>query len=292
MSGKIYFGISGWAYPDWEGIVYPKPRGFHPLELISQLVDAVEINSSFYAPVKENSARNWLRLIQNQPDFQFTAKLWQRFTHQQGDWSQEEVKIFQKGLEPIFQAGRLSCILIQFPWSFRESKENFERLKKLVKDFSHYPLVVEVRHLSWKKSWFLEWLKENQIGFANIDQPIFSGSLPPTEITTSRLGYVRLHGRNKEKWFEQEAESWERYDYLYSNQELLGWKERIERLRANCEQLFVIANNHFQGKGLVNALQLRFFFKKEVKKVPQSLLERYPQLKEICQSKEPQLRLF
>jgi len=72
----------------------------------------------------------------------------------------------------------------------------------------------------------------------------------------------------------------------------LSWKERIERLRANSEQLFVIANNHFQGKGLANALQLRFFFKKEVKKVPQTLLERYPQLKEICQSKEPQLRLF
>ncbi len=291
---RIYFGISGWSYPDWEGIVYPKPKpkGFHPLELICELVDVVEINSSFYAPVSSASAKSWVKIVEKNPSFCFTAKLWQKFTHQQEEWSKEDEKIFKAGIEPLFSSGLLCCLLVQFPWSFVCKEENFARLKKIASAFQEFPLVVEFRHNSWNKTWFIEWLKEKEIGFASIDQPLFSNSLPPTEIITSKISYVRLHGRNKEKWFKEDAQSWERYDYLYSKEELLEWKERIERLKEKSEMVFVVSNNHFQGKGLVNALELKFFFTKKPVKIPSRLIERYPRLKEIGLPKEPQLKLF
>ncbi len=292
MKGMVRFGIAGWSYPDWEGVVYPKPkpRGFEPLQMIASMVDAVEINSSFYAPVSARNARKWGSLIP--AGFKFTAKLWRKFTHEKEKWTEEEAAIWKKGLEPLMESGLLAGILVQFPWSFWGDEENFSKLKKIAESFREFQLVVEVRHCSWQQDWFWEWLKEKGIGFANIDQPIFHDSIPATEIAASKIGYVRLHGRNKENWFREDAETWERYNYLYDREELLPWSERVRKLSEKTEQLFVIANNHYQGKGLANALELKFLFTGKKAKAPQSLIQRYSRLKEFCVPLEPQAGLF
>jgi len=294
MKKTVRFGIAGWQYPDWEGIVYPKkkPKGFEPLLLIASMLDAVEVNASYYGPFSVNSSRKWVRIVQPFPEFRFSAKLWQRFTHAKESWGDQEVLIFQRGLDPLLDAGRLGCILCQFPWSFRESEDNFARLKKIAHDFKKFPLMVELRHQSWKKDWFLDWLRENAVGFANIDQPLFHDSMPRTEISTSQLGYARLHGRNYQTWFKQDAESWERYDYLYSEQELVEWIPRLQKIAQNSEQLFVIANNHFQGKGVAGALMLKFMWTKKKQAAPKSLLQKYPELKPFCEPVEAQKELF
>jgi len=290
----VRFGIAGWSYPDWEGIVYPKPkpRGFEPLELIASLLDAVEINSSFYSPPSSNSTKKWLRVVKPFPEFRFSAKLWQKFTHEKEAWTNDDVKIFKKGLDPLFEAGALSCLLAQFPWSFRNNDADFERLKKIADDFKKLPVILEVRHSSWQNDRVLDWLKENQIGFANIDQPIFHDSIPPTEIATSKIGYVRLHGRNHKNWFKKDAQPWERYDYLYKEKELSDWLPRIKKVSRATEQSFVIANNHFQGKGVANTLMLKAMWTKKKQKAPQSLIDKYPLLKEFCEPKEAQRELF
>jgi len=294
MAATIRFGIAGWVYPDWEGIVYPKPkpRGFEPLELIASLVDAVEINASYYSPVSAAAARKWIKIAAPFPQFMFTAKLWQKFTHEKAAWADDDVKIFKRGLAPLFEAGRLSCLLAQFPWSFRNDEQSFERLKKIAEDFKDLPLVVELRHRSWLKDEVLDWLKENKIGFANIDQPLFHDSLPATEIVTGRIGYVRLHGRNKKNWFKKEAESWERYDYLYEKKELEDWSARIKKIAKQPQELYVINNNHYQGKGLANALTLKFIYTRKKQKAPKLLIQKYPDLKDCCLPAEPQRELF
>jgi len=294
MVSEVRFGIAGWQYPDWEGIVYPakKPRGFEPLELIASMVDAVEINSSFYSPLSPNSGRKWMRILAPFKEFRFSAKLWQRFTHEKGVWTVAEVLSFRRGLDPLLDAGLLGALLCQFPWSFRNTEDNLLRLKKIGDDFRGFPLVVELRHGSWQDDLFFAWLKKTKIGFANIDQPLFHDSMPPTEIATSKIGYIRLHGRNYKTWFKKEAETRERYDYLYPKEELEEWLPRIRKVAGLCQQMFVIANNHFQGKELANALMFKFMCTRKKQRAPQSLIRRYPELKEFCSALEPQRELF
>jgi uncharacterized protein YecE (DUF72 family) len=293
MSAIIRFGIAGFSYPDWAGVVYPKPKpkGFEPLSLIAQMVDTVEINSSFYAPVTARSANKWTKLVEEFPDFRLTVKLWQEFTHKP-EFREDDITTFKKGLERIQASGKLACLLIQFPQSFRASDMSFDKVKKIAGYFREFNLVVEVRHRSWQKQWFLDWLKQAGIGFANIDQPIFDESIEPNEIITSQIGYVRLHGRNRENWFKQDAKVWERYDYLYKREELLPWLERVKRMAEHCQELYVINNNHFQAKGLANALEMKFLFTGKIQRAPERMIQRYSHLKEFCEPMDKQSSLF
>jgi uncharacterized protein YecE (DUF72 family) len=80
----ICFGPAGWSYKDWNGIVYPKdrPKGFHEAAYLAQFFDTIEINTSFYRPVRPPLARSWISKIARNKNFQFTAKLWRGFTHE------------------------------------------------------------------------------------------------------------------------------------------------------------------------------------------------------------------
>src|SRR5918996_3256205 len=81
---RIRIGPAGWSYPDWKGQVYPKPqpRGFDPLAYLAQFFDAVEINSTFYRIPDAKTTERWVARVAEHPDFRFTAKLWQGFTHE------------------------------------------------------------------------------------------------------------------------------------------------------------------------------------------------------------------
>ena len=213
----IRVGPAGWSYPDWEGIVYPadKPRGFDPLQYLARFFDTIEINSTFYRPARPDVARRWARRVAENEHFKFTAKLWQRFTHQRdAAWSSDEVDLAREGLDALADEGRLGAVLIQFPWSFKAVEASQEWLADVLGAFADYPLVVEVRHASWNQPRFYEWLAERGSGFVNIDQPLFGRSIEPSSRATGRVGYVRLHGRNYEDWFREGAGRDARYDYL------------------------------------------------------------------------------
>jgi len=98
---------------------------------------------------------------------------------------------------------------------------------------------------------------------------------------TAPVGYVRLHGRNYDQWFEPEKSS-DRYNYFYKEPELAGWKDKITRMAQKTEVVYVVANNHFQAKAGVNALQLKYMLTGQRVKAPGSLLEHYPELKQIA----------
>jgi uncharacterized protein YecE (DUF72 family) len=154
-------------------------------------------------------------------------------------------------------AGRLGCVLVQFPWSFKRDAASREWLGDLVGAFGEFPLAVEVRHGSWNVPEFYASLRERGVGAVNIDQPVFRHSIRPGAEVTAPLGYVRLHGRNYENWFRDDAESHERYDYLYAKDELDGWLDRIHEVARQAQETYVITNNHFQGQAAANALMLK-----------------------------------
>jgi uncharacterized protein YecE (DUF72 family) len=278
-AGKILVGPAGWSYADWEGIVYPqpKPRGFHEAGYLAKFFDTIEINTSFYHPPRADTVRAWVRRIEHNKDFKFTAKLWQRFTHERNASLQDE-KSFKQGLAPLLESERLGALLLQFPWSFKNTKPNHEYLSGLFMQFMEYPLVLEVRHASWNKPEIFEWLTSLGVGFCNIDQPVIGRSLAPSEQATAPLGYVRLHGRNYEHWFTSSEHPEERYNYLYSLEELKPWAERTKNLAQRTDVTYVITNNHFQGKAIANALQLIALLRNQPVRAPETLLAQYPEL--------------
>ena len=146
-AGTIRVGPAGWSYPDWAGIVYPgrKPKGFHEAEYLSEFFDTIEINTSFYHPLRPDYCRNWIKYVSANPRFLFTAKLWQKFTHD-GAAGAEDERAVRAGFDVLRGADKLGAILLQFPFSFHRTEENAAYLGKLLKQFCDYPLVVEVRH--------------------------------------------------------------------------------------------------------------------------------------------------
>jgi uncharacterized protein YecE (DUF72 family) len=256
----IRFGVAGWDYKDWWGPVYPvpRPRGFDPLGFLARFIDTVEINSTFYRPASAKSAMSWVRRVADNPRFRFTAKLYQRFTHQRDEaWTRNDVEEVKAGLAPLLEADRLGCVLIQFPWSYKRDDASREWLDDLVRAFSDFPLAVEVRHSSWNVPEFYAGLRERGIGAVNIDQPVFRHSIKPGAEVTSGVGYVRLHGRNYGNWFRDSAESHERYDYLYTKEELREWLDRIHEVAERAQETYVITNNHYRGQAPANALMMQ-----------------------------------
>lgn len=282
---QIRVGPAGWSYPDWHGIVYPahRPHGFHEAEYLARFFDTIEINTSFYNPLRPEVSGSWIRRVEHNPEFKFTAKLWQRFTHERAATRQDE-KVFKEGLNPLLEAGRLGALLLQFPWSFKNTPESRDYLGALAMQFVEYPLVAEVRHSSWNQPEILEMLGELRVGFCNIDQPVIGRSIKPTEHATSPVGYVRLHGRNYEHWFSSEDRSAARYDYLYSMNELEPWVERIKKVAQDSDVTYVVTNNHFQGKAVANALELISLLTHQRVPVPDTLLKQYPELEQIAAS--------
>lgn len=301
MRNNIYVGPAGWSYSDWNGVVYPtnRPDGFHEAEYLARFVPVVEINTSFYRPLRPELSRVWARKLASHADFRFTAKLYRGFTHE-GRVERREVRQFSEGLEPLIDAGKLGCVLMQFPWSFKRTDENLRHLLRVTRTFSQYPLAAEFRHASWNEAEALDALEGEGVAFCNIDQPQLNGCLPPTAHVTSSIGYVRLHGRNYEEWFDFEERPREagrpavaaRYDYLYRPEQLAKWQERVESIAGRTETTYVITNNHFRGQAVVNALEIIAGIEGESIEAPPMLIEHYPELSRTARNLPPQRSLF
>jgi uncharacterized protein YecE (DUF72 family) len=277
---NIRIGPAGWSYKDWEGIVYPRKPGakFDPLEYLSRFFDTIEINSSFYRPFTGSTAKSWTKRVAGAKDFTFTAKLNRVFTHERGKATATDEKAIREGMDALANREKLGAVLVQFPWSFKNTDDDRLYLAKLLDRFKDYPLVVEVRHSSWNNPQIYEWLEELGVGICNVDQPLFAKSIKPAALTTSQIGYVRLHGRNYQDWFREKAPRDDRYNYLYSVEELEPWITRIKELAAKTKEAYVITNNHFRGQAVVNALEMKATLTEQRVVAPAPLFKKYPAL--------------
>lgn len=274
MEHRIRIGPAGWSYKDWEGVVYPPHRSkFDQLAYLASFFDTIEINSPFYRIPPPTHAKSWVRRVAANSDFKFTTKVFRGFTHDASELGPGDVKAFRDYLDPLAEADRLGAVLLQYPWSFRNSEESRDRLTKLFTDFDGYPLALEVRHSTFQNDEFFQFLNGHGVSWVNVDQPLFHDSVKPAGVTTGPIGYARLHGRNYEKWFAH-GESWERYNYLYSKEELAPWVDRIQNM-AQEKETYVVTNNHFRGQAIINAVELEASVGMEAKMPPQ-LREIYP----------------
>jgi len=292
---RVRVGPAGWSYPDWTGYVYParRAKGFHEAAYLAGFFDTIEINTSFYQPLRPDHAAAWVDRVSANPAFLFTAKLWQKFTHDPSATAEDE-RAVRAGFDVLRKAEKLGAVLVQFPFSFHCTRETVTYLAAVLKRFADYPLVVELRHSSWQTEETLALLREHHAGFCNIDQPIIGYSLEPSAESTSPIGYVRLHGRRYDTWFSDNpaTPTHERYNYLYSPEELNPWVARIRTIQEHTRNIFVVTNNHFQGKAVVNALELISILNGSKVRVPEPLRQRYPVLERIANEMPAEPTLF
>jgi uncharacterized protein YecE (DUF72 family) len=293
---QIRIGTSGWNYPTgkgtWNGVFYPARRshGFDELAYYAEHFDTVEVNSTFYRMPEAAHASAWVR--RTPPDFLFAVKLFQKFTHPDmflektgaagWDLSRADVDLFRAGIAPLADGGRLGAILIQFPPSFHRGDETREYLDWLLEVFAGYPIAVELRHRSWSDAAAetTAALDRANATLAYIDEPKFDSSIRQTltESSHAAFTYIRLHGRNAAQWWEHDA-SEDRYDYLYSPEELQGFAAPVKRAAAKGRRVLLYFNNHFSAKSVANAAVLKHDLGQIVPgDYPAAMIDRYPDL--------------
>jgi uncharacterized protein YecE (DUF72 family) len=281
LASRIRCGVAGWSYPDWTGYVYG-PEVKDQLRFVADYVDLIEINNTFYRPPNRRNAESWVRRTSDLAGFCFAAKLHQDVTHG-GKIEPAMVRDFHEGLAPMAAAGRLRHLLAQFRYDFADGPEARAHLRKIKEAFGDITnLTVEVRHKSWEAPDALEFLDSLGVAVAALDYPLATNSFSLWETGVGEHAYLRLHGRNVKAWFSKGAGRDETYNYLYSARELEGIRSRILKTAKMSSTLTVVANNHYQGKEMVNALQLKSMLTGGKVPVPPLLVARYPELKDIA----------
>ena len=298
LNASIMIGTSGYSYPGpppkgWYGAFYPekKTKDFDELKYYGQIFNTVEVNSTFYRPPTAATAKNWA--AKTPVDFTFAVKLWQKFTHPKKigrkgtdeDWEnilQEDIDQFRAGIEPLADAGKLGALLLQYPTGFHCTPENLDQVAATLQAFAAYPRVVELRHKSWSENddQLRALLEDHRAGEVVIDEPKFATSIRQNITPVGEIFYFRAHGRNAKAWW-RHAESWERYDYLYSRGEI---KKISERVKAGAsapavKKALALFNNHARANSAANAIMLSQELGVRLNAMPsEAMVAKFPEL--------------
>jgi uncharacterized protein YecE (DUF72 family) len=320
MRDRLRIGTSGWHYPagkgTWNGVFYPPTRGrartFDELSFFAEHFNTVEINSTFYGQPRPAVSRSWVE--RTPPGFEFSVKLYQKFTHpkmfaerikaalpeRQHAESQQDVVAelarpnladldeFKRGIEPLASSGKLGALLAQFPPSFKNSDIQRAYLTALLKDLKDYPVAVELRHASWSDAFAdtLALLNAFEAAWVQIDEPKFRFSIRQNFLPNVKgFYYLRLHGRNAAQWWRHDK-SEDRYNYLYSAEELREFSETVGATRQLVKKTYLYANNHFSAKSVANAAMIKHQLGEPVPgDYSEDFITRYPELRGIVHAR-------
>lgn len=253
-NNRIVIGTSGYSYKDWIGKLYPPgTRSTDYLKVYAEEFGISELNFTYYRMPEPNVTEKLA--AQTGSDFLFSIKAHKTLTHEKRPDLSCISSLFLKGIEPIIESGKLGVVLLQFPYSFYYNKENRNYLDKLCMQLKSIPLAVEFRNSYWQKESVYNGLRERDIAVVDVDEPQMPGLLKPADVVTSKIGYVRFHGRNNENWWK--GDNVTRYDYLYTENELKEWIPRIQTIAAQAPLVLIVFNNHSKGQAVQNARKLK-----------------------------------
>ena len=240
-NAQILLGTSGWSYKEWEGNFYSKGEKTK-LRAYATVFKTAEINSTFYRTPPKGTVMGWLRYSPS--DFVFTAKLPKTITHDKKLGLKGNVKPdldeFLSVMEPLQLSGKLACLLIQLPPKYDFNPQNLKSFFDMLDLRFRY--AVEFRNTTWIRDETWELLKEHNVAYTNVDEPL----LPSDLHLTSDLAYFRWHGRGEKIWF----------DYLYNKDEIDTWIPKIEEAKTKTKRILGFFNNHYHGYAPENCLYL------------------------------------
>jgi uncharacterized protein YecE (DUF72 family) len=261
------------------------------------------VNSTFYGQPRPDVTKAWAS--RTPPRFEFSVKLYQKFTHPRmfkerlaadlpeqaraessvldalADTTPADIDAFRRGIDPLASSGRLGALLAQFPASFKDTSASRDYLERLLRAFADYPVAVELRHKTWSDRIgdTLALLNSFNAAWVQIDEPKFRFSIRQNYLPNVRgFYYMRLHGRNAAQWWRHDK-SEDRYNYLYSADELKEFTGTADAARTLVKKLYLYTNNHFSAKSVANAVMIKRQLGEPIEgEYPPAFLERYPDL--------------
>jgi uncharacterized protein YecE (DUF72 family) len=287
---NVRFGTAGWTDRTLvkSGLFYPKGTSSAEARLThyARHFELVEVDATYYTLLPPETAENWLGWTPE--TFVFDVKAHPILTGHPIDVTRmpkdlkaalvaggherrvypdklprelaEEIELrFRSMVEPLRGAGRLGCVMLQFPPWFTSTRGNARRIEEVAEKWAGVRLSAEFRHRSWlepdRRERVQRLLAANDIAYVVVDEPdVSTGGVPPLPLVTSKkLALVRFHGKNVAGWAKKGASVHERFDWLYSEEELRAWTEPVKRLANEAENVHAIFNNCVRNYAVVNA---------------------------------------
>jgi uncharacterized protein YecE (DUF72 family) len=280
----ISIGCGSWADDAYVGVLYPKglPKD-QRLKHYATHFEHVEVNSSYYATPKIATVQNWVK--QTPPSFTFDLKLHRAISQSpgkfgilpkavegkskktkgkvDGEQKKDLVAYTLEQLQPLFRAKKFGTFLLMLAPSFTPDRHVLNELDGVIAALQPHSIAVELRERHWvegkTKAKTLDYFREKQIAWVTVDMPDLDqpGVMPPVdEVTSPKLAYLRLHGRNAKGWKNAQT-AVERHTYLYRPSELKEIVRRIRKLERRAERVRVVANNHAKDFAPRTALELK-----------------------------------
>ncbi|HVS36414.1 MAG TPA: DUF72 domain-containing protein [Gemmataceae bacterium] len=249
---ELWIGASGYSYPDWVGGFYPDgTRPNRMLAYYARCFPIVELNFTFYRPPTPEMLGKIA--AQTPAGFQFLVKLPQSISHEH---SPRDLDGFRRAVLELQRLGRLSGLLCQLPQSAHEDRPLRTWVETVGRALGDLSLAVEFRHRSWAGAETAAWMADLGLALVAVDVPDLSGLYPRGWVQSGPTAYVRMHSRDKAKWYRGEKQ---RYDYLYDDAALTEWLDAAAAAAGQgaAERALFLFNNCHRSQAAINAQRLQ-----------------------------------
>jgi uncharacterized protein YecE (DUF72 family) len=286
MATPVRIGTCSWADDALSKYFYPpKLPAKERLAWYAQFADTVEVDSTYYRLPSESMVQGWAE--RTPPGFVMHVKAFGLMTRhpvklevlpedlrdempvdERGrvdrpprELRGEVFRRFRAALEPLRAVGKLGGILLQFPPYIVFKDSSFEYLEWAREQLGSDEMLVEFRHRSWleedNRAETLSFLERIGAAYVTVDAPksdTAKNLVPTVPAVTSGTAYVRFHGRNMGTWNKRGGSAAERFDYLYSDEELGEWTGTLKELAGQSEQAYAFFNNNASSADPENPL--------------------------------------
>ncbi|MBI4357971.1 MAG: DUF72 domain-containing protein [Candidatus Omnitrophica bacterium] len=234
--GTLFVGTSGWVYPDWQGIIYPKEiKSKDVFSYYAKHFHTVELNATFYHFPRASTVEKWK--LAGGKDFVWAVKAWRWMTHiKRLKGVKKDAHEFLARVQPIASEG---AILFQLPPSMKKDLKRLERFLKLLP--TSFRFAIEFRHNSWFSQDTYELLRRFSVALVGVDAPKIERIL---DVRTASFVYFRFHGSSR--W----------YVHNYTKAELNVFAQAA-RGHLKGGDLFVYFDNTAAGHAFRNALDFQ-----------------------------------
>ncbi|HYP77021.1 MAG TPA: DUF72 domain-containing protein [Polyangiaceae bacterium] len=280
LAASVAFGTANWSDPELsrgerfypKSVKTPEARLRH----YAKHFRVLEVDATFYALLSPAVVARW---VDSTPeDFRFVVKAHPVFTGHPIEPSRLPAELaaaalglnrggkiypndlppaltgeierrYFEALRPLCEAQRLATIVVQFPPWFAATRGNVRRIQGLRERFPSAPFALEFRHRSWllpeRRERVFALLRSQQMTYVVADEPVVERAGVPLvpAVTFPKLALLRCHGRNFAAWANPRASIAERFNYLYSPEELLALKGAITQLSRETDSVYAIFSN-------------------------------------------------
>jgi uncharacterized protein YecE (DUF72 family) len=250
MAATIRLGTCSWADAGLLHAWYPRgvSTAEKRLRYYAERFDVVEVDSPYYALPDPDVTRRW---AERTPDhFTFHVKASAAMTLHEGEPTDAAFASFRGALEPLELSGKLRGVLLQYHPRFVKSREAKQELARARGRLDPLVPLVEFRHRSWlepdERADTLAFLEEQGLAYVSVDAPLTRASnvVPRVAAATHKLAVIRFHGRNAATWNIKGGSAADRFDWMYSAEELAEWVAPVRRLTEEAQEVYALFNNN------------------------------------------------